>query len=136
MVAYTLYPWVRVYVCDACGAPTFDCRSHPVDGMTPWRFMTTQPHSYSHHYKAPADGPHDADSGYLAADDDEPPLPPPVMHVVPPPLTGWLWADFEGSPATYRFLTDCTTLDCHRAVKAIMAKTLYGTVAILPAGVA
>jgi hypothetical protein len=47
-----------------------------------------------------------------------------------------LLADFEDSPATYRFLTDCTTLDCHRAVKAIMAKTLYGTVAILPAAVA
>jgi hypothetical protein len=45
-------------------------------------------------------------------------------------------ADFEDSPATYRFLTDCTTLDRHRAFKAIMAKTLYGTVAILPAAVA
>jgi hypothetical protein len=31
-------------------------------------------------------------------------------------------ADFEDSPATYRFLTNCTTLDCDRAVKA----TNYG----------
>jgi hypothetical protein len=56
--------------------------------------------------------------------------------VVPPPLTRWLVADFEDSPATYHFLADCTTLDNHRAIKAIMAKTLYGTVAILPAAVA
>jgi hypothetical protein len=107
--------------------------------------MTTQPHLYSHHYKhhrepvvAPVNGPHDVDAGYLAADDDKPPLHPPVLNptVVPPPLTRWLWADFEDSPATYRFLTGCTTLDRHRAVKAIMTKTLYGTVAILPAAVA
>jgi hypothetical protein len=107
--------------------------------------MTTQPHLYSHHYKhhrapvvAAADGPHDVDAGYLAADDDQPPLPPPVLHpmVVPPSLTSWWLPDFEDSPATYRFLTDCTTLNCHRAVKAIMAKTLYGTVAILPTAVA
>jgi hypothetical protein len=56
--------------------------------------------------------------------------------VVPPSPTRWLLADFEDSPATYRFLTDCTTLDRHCAVKAIMAKTLYGTVAILLAAVA
>jgi hypothetical protein len=56
--------------------------------------------------------------------------------VVPPPLTRWLVADFEDSPATYKFLADCTTLDRDRAVKAIMAKTLYGTVALLPAAVA
>jgi hypothetical protein len=51
--------------------------------------------------------------------------------VVPPPLIRWLWADFDDSPAIYHFLTDCTTLDRHHAVNAIMAKTLYGTVAIL-----
>jgi hypothetical protein len=150
MVAYTRYPWVRVYVRDACAAPAFDCRLHPVDGITPWRFMTTQPHLYIHHYKrhrapvvAPADRPNDVDAGYLAADDDEPPMHPPVLHpvvlhppVVPPPLTRWLLADFEDSAATYRFLTDWMTLNRHRAVKAIMAKTLYGTVAILPAAVA
>jgi hypothetical protein len=45
-------------------------------------------------------------------------------------------ADFENSPAIHNFLADCTTLDRHRAVKAIMAKTLYGTVAILPSAVA
>jgi hypothetical protein len=134
MVEYTRYPWVRVYVCDACGAPTFDCRSHAVDGITPWRFMIMQPHLYSHHYKhhrapvvAPAYRPDHvkAEAGVLAVDDDEPPLHPPVLHppVVPPPLTRWLWAD-------------CTTLDRHRAVKAIMAKALYGTVAILPTAVA
>jgi hypothetical protein len=144
MVAYTRYPWVRVYVCDAYGAPAFDCRSHHVDGITPWRFTTKPRHLYIHHYKhhrapvvAPADGPHDVDAEYLAAADDEPRLPPPVVHhtVVHPPPTRWLWADLEDSPATYRFLTDCTTLDRHRAVKAIMAKTLYGTVALLPATV-
>jgi hypothetical protein len=86
----------------------------------------------------PADGPDDVDAAYLAADDDEPPLHPPVLHppVVPPPLTHWLLADFEDSPATYRFLTDCTTLDRHRAIKAFMAKTLYGTVAILLTAIA
>jgi hypothetical protein len=47
-----------------------------------------------------------------------------------------LWADFEDSPATHNFLADCTTLACHRAVKAIMSKTLYRTVAILPSAVA
>jgi hypothetical protein len=44
--------------------------------------------------------------------------------------------DFEDSPATHNFLADFTTLGRHRAVKAIMAKTLYGTVAILPSAVA
>jgi hypothetical protein len=145
MANYTRYPWVRVYVCDACTAPAFDCRLHPVDGISPWRFMITQRHLYSHHYKhhrapvvAPAHGPDDVDDGYLAADDNEPPPPPLLVHppVVPPPLTRWLLADFEASPATHNFLVDCTTLGRHRAVKAIMATTLYGTVAVLPAAVA
>jgi hypothetical protein len=51
-------------------------------------------------------------------------------------MTRWLLADFEDTPATYTFLEDCTTLDRHRAVKAIMVKTLYGTMAILPSAVA
>jgi hypothetical protein len=95
MVEYTRYPWIRVYVCDACASPAFDCQSHPVDGITPWHFMTTQPHLYSHHYKhhwapvvAPADGPDDVEAGYVVADDDNPPLHPPVLNppMVPPPL--------------------------------------------------
>jgi hypothetical protein len=108
--------------------------------------MTTQPHLYSHHYKhhrasvvAPASGPNAVDAGYLTTDNDEPhPLHPLVLHpssVLPPPLTCWLLVDFEDSLVTYRFLADYTTLDRHRAVKATMAKTLYGTVAILPAAV-
>jgi hypothetical protein len=132
-------------VCEACAAPTFDCRSHPVDGITQWRFMTTPRHLYIHHYKyhrapvaAPAPVTDDVDAGYLANDDAELPLHPLVLHplVGPPPLKQWLLADFEDSLATHNFLTDCTTLDRHRAVKAIMAKTLYGTVAILPSAVA
>jgi hypothetical protein len=83
MVEYTRYPWVRVYVCDACAAPAFDCRSHPVDGITPWRFMTTQPYLYSHHYEhhqAPVVAP------AYGLNHNEPPLHPPVLHppVVPP----------------------------------------------------
>jgi hypothetical protein len=143
MVEYTWYPWVWVYVCDACAAPTFDCRLHHVDRITPWRFMTKQPHLYKHHYKhhgtpVVAPGAYDVDAGYLAADDDEPPLHTLVLHppMVSPPLTRWLVADFEDSPATHNFLADCTTLDHHPAVKAIMAKTLYDTVVILPAAVA
>jgi hypothetical protein len=92
MVEYTRYPWVRVYVCDACGAPAFDCRSHPVDGITPCCFMTTQPHLYKNHYKhhrasvvAQADGPHDVDAV----------LPPPTNH----PCTTGL-ASHGGAPVT------------------------------------
>jgi hypothetical protein len=147
IVAYTWYPWVRVYVCDACAAPVLDCRSYPVPvaGTTQWCFMTTPRHLYIHHYKyhrepvvAPAPVTDDVDAGYLSNDDAELPLPPLVLHpaVVPPPLQQWLLADFEDSPATHNLLADCTTLDRHRAVKAIMAKTLYGTVAILPSAVA
>jgi hypothetical protein len=66
------------------------------------------------------------DPGFLAPDDAELPLPHLVLHpaIGPPPLQQWLLADFEDSPATHNFLADCTTLDRHRAVKAIMAKTL------------
>jgi hypothetical protein len=147
MVEYTWYPWVRVYVCDACAAPALDCRSHPVpvDGTTKWRFMTTPRPLWKHHYKyhrapvvAPAPGTDGVQAGYLANDDSELPLHPLVLHprVGPPPLQQWLLAGFEDSPATHNFLADCTTLDRHRAVKAIMAKMLYGTVAILPSAVA
>jgi hypothetical protein len=61
-----------------------------------------------------------------------------ILHpaIGPPPLQQWLLVDFEDSPATHNFLADCTTLDRHCAVKAIMAKTMYGTVAILPSAVA
>jgi hypothetical protein len=141
MVAYTRYPWVRVYVCDTCLAPALDCRSHPVDGTTQRRFMTTPRQLWKHHYKyhrdpvaAPAPGPDDVDAGYLSNNDDDLPLDPLVLHppVGPPPLQQWLLADFEDSPATHNFLADCTTLGRPRAIKAIMAKTMYGTVAILP----
>jgi hypothetical protein len=107
--------------------------------------MTTPRHLYIHHYKyhgaplvAPAPGTDDVDTGYLSHDDDELPLHPLVLHppVGPPPLQQWLLADFDDSPATHNFLADCTTLDRDRAVKAIMAKTLYRTVAILPSAVA
>jgi hypothetical protein len=146
MVKYTGYPWVQVYVCDACAAPALDCQSHPVpvDGTTQWRFMTTPRQLWKYHYKhhrtpvvAPAPGTNDADAGYFANDDAKLPLPPLVLHpaVGPPPLQQWLLADFEDSPTTRNFLADCTTLDRHRAVKAIMAKTMYGTVAILPSAV-
>jgi hypothetical protein len=147
MVEYTRYPCVRVYVCDTCAAPALDSQSHPVAVActTKWRFTTTPRQLYIHHYKyhrtpvvAPSPGTNDVETGYLANDDDKLPLPPLVLHpsVGPPPLQQWLWADFEDSPATHNFLADCTTLDRHRAVKAIMAKTLYGTVAILPSAVA
>jgi hypothetical protein len=147
MVEYTWYPWVRVYVCDACAAPALDCRSHPVPvaSTTKRRFMTTPRHLSKHLYTyhrepvvAPAPGTDDVDAGYPANDNDELPLHPLVLHFVvgPPPLQQWLLADFEDSPATHNFLVDCTTLDRHRAVKAIMAKTLYGTVAILLSAVA
>jgi hypothetical protein len=49
MAAYTRYPWIWVYVCDACAAPAFDCRLHSVDGITPWRFMAKPWHLYIHH---------------------------------------------------------------------------------------
>jgi hypothetical protein len=147
IVEYTRYPWVRVYVCNTCAAPAVECRSHPVAvaRTTQWRFMTTPRQLYIHHYKyhrapvvAPAPGPDDVNAGYLANGDDELPLHPLVLHpaVAPPPLQQWLFADFEASPATHNFLADCTTLGHHRAVKAIMAKTLYRTVAILPSAVA
>jgi hypothetical protein len=144
MVKYTWYPWVRMYVCDACAAPAFDCRLHRVNGITPWRFMTQQTHLKMHHFKhhrarvvAPAPRPDDVNAGYLAANDAEPPPHPLALQppAVPPPLTRWLLANFEGTPTTHNFLADCTTLDCHCAVKVIMAKTLYGMVDILPAAV-
>jgi hypothetical protein len=86
----------------------------------------------------PAPGTEDVDPVFLAPDDAEPPLPQLVLNpaIGPPPLQQWLLADFEDSPATHNFLADCTTLGRHRAVKALMAKTLYGTVAILPSAVA
>jgi hypothetical protein len=146
MVEYTRYPWVRVYVCDTCAAPVLDCRSHPVPvhGTTHMRVMTTPRHLSKHHHKyhrdpmvASAPGIDNNDAGYRVNDDDELPLPPLVLHpsVGPPPLQQWLLADFEDSPAIHHFLADCTTLDRHRVVKAIMAKRLYGTVAILPLAV-
>jgi hypothetical protein len=131
MVEYTRYPWLRVYVCDTCAVPALDCRSHPVDGTTQRRFMTTPRTLSKHHYNyhrdpvvAPAPGTDDVDAGYLVNNDDELPLPQLVLHpaVGPSPLQQWLLADFEDSPATHNFLADCTTLDRHRAVKAIMAK--------------
>ena len=77
-------------------------------------------------------------AGYLLADNAEPHQHPLALHpqAVLPPMTRWLLANFEDTPATYTFLEDCTTLDRHRAVKAIMVKTLYGTMAILPSAVA
>jgi hypothetical protein len=47
-----------------------------------------------------------------------------------------LWADFEDIPAIHNFLADCTTLGRHRAIMAIIATTMYRTVAILPSAVA
>jgi hypothetical protein len=143
MAQDTRYPWVRVYVCDTCASPVVDCQAHPVpvDGTANRRFMTTPRQLWKHHYNyhrdpvvAPAPGPDDVDAGFLAHDNAELPLPQLVLHsaIGPPPLHQWLLADFEDSPATHNFLADCTTLGRHRAVKAIMAKTLYGTVAILP----
>jgi hypothetical protein len=147
MVEYTRYPWVRVYVCDTCLSPALECQSHPVAVActTKRRFMTTPRHLYLHYCNyhrtpvvAPSPGTADIDPGFLAHDDAELPLPQLVLHpsVGPPPLQQWLLADFEDSPATHNFLADCTTLGHHRAVKAIMAKTLYGTVAILASAVA
>jgi hypothetical protein len=148
MVEYTRYPWVRVYVCDTCASPAMECRSHPVPvaGTTKRCFMTTPRHLYLHYYNyhrdpvvaSAAPGLDDVDAGFFAHDDDELTVPPPVLHpaVGPPPLQQWLLSNFEASPATHNLLADCTTLGRHRAVKAIMAKTLYGTVAILPLAVA
>jgi hypothetical protein len=78
------------------------------------------------------------DPVWLAPNDAKLPLPKLVMNpaIGTPPLQQWLIADFEASPATHNFLADCTALGRHRAVKAIMAKTLYGTVSILPSAVA
>jgi hypothetical protein len=140
MVEYTRYPWVRVYVCDTCASSVVDCRLHPVDGTTQRRFMTTSRHLYRQHYNyhrepvvAPAPGTNDVDPGFLAHDDAELPLPQLALHpaIAPPPLQQWLLADFD-SPATHNFLADCTSLGRHRAFKAIMAETMYHTVAILP----
>jgi hypothetical protein len=146
MVEYTRYPWVRVYVCDTCAVPVLDCQSHPapVHGTTQRRFMTTPRQLWKHHYKyhrdpvvAPAPKTNDVDPGFLVPNDAELPLHQLVLHpaIGPPPLQQWLLSDFEDSPATHNFFADCTTLDRHRAVKAIMAKTMYGTVAILPSAV-
>jgi hypothetical protein len=110
MVECTRYPWVRVYVCGACAAPAFDCRSHPVTGRTRWRFMTRQTQLWQHqckYHRSPAGAPalagEDVDDGYPTADNADPPPLPLALHpqAVPPSMTRWLLADFEDTPATH-----------------------------------